>query len=173
LRHFAPDCWYFGRRPRRLDASRGGDLIVKVARLALSTLVSYALLTAGSACADGWSMSSLLPGKNDSSAAKSSGKTKYSTKKSSASKHPVAKPSVVDNMTAGPKKFYNSAKAMVTPSSQTAANSKGRQNVKRTTSNSSAASSAKPSGIKSWFVPEQPPLPRTVGEWMAQKRVEP
>ena len=144
---------------------------MKVARFALATLVSYGLLTAGVASAD-WSMSSLLPGKKASTAAAKPAGTKYTTKKTTSSKHPAAKPSVVDNMTAGPKKFYSSAKSMVTPSSKTSAASKKPQNVKRSTS-SSAATNPKPSGIKSWFVPEQPPLPRTVGEWMAQKRVEP
>ena len=92
-------------------------------------------------------------------------------KKTSRSKAP-AKPGVVDTLTSGPKKLYSSTKALVTPSKKAAAPATRPRTD--TWKNTSTPGSPKSSTSKSWFAPaEPPPLPRTVGEWMKQKRVEP
>ncbi len=121
-----------------------------------------ALLLAAPARA--WSPTDMFSSGNSGSTARSS--------KKSTNRRAAPKPGVVDSLTSAPKKIYSNTKALVTPAKKPAPATRQRSDTWKGYS-PAPASSTKPSGIKSWFAPEPSPLPRTVGEWMKQKRVEP
>ena len=138
----------------------------KVTRYALMTVVLYGLVAAGPAQA--WSLTNMF----SSGGSASNGKSAPTTKRANSSRRTGSKPSVVDSLTGAPKKLYTNTKALVTPSKKSTSTARQRPDAWKGYS-TSQTSSPKPSGIKSWFTPEPAPLPRTVGEWMKQKRIEP
>jgi hypothetical protein len=139
--------------------------MLKAARYALLALALYALTTSGPACA--WSITNMFSSGNSPSSTSAK-----PAKKSSSNRRQAPKPGVVDTLTGAPKKLYTNTKAMVTPSKKATSATRPRTDTWKPKS-AATASTQKPSGIKGWFVPEPAPQPRTVGEWMKQKRVEP
>ena len=147
-----------------------------IARYAILAWAVFALL-AGSAWADGWPIANVFSASNNPSAVKI---TKKKGLQKSIGKR--AKPGMVDTLTSAPKKLYSSTKSMVTPSKKSSGQKSGKTGfnsqagtwgASKASQKSNSQSGQKPSGIKGWLAPEPPPLPRTVGEWMAQKRVDP
>ncbi len=140
-----------------------------VTRVALLTLAVYGSSMAAAPWAAGWTVSNPF-----SSGSSSSTKNKQGKKVGSA-RRTASKPGVVETLSSAPKKLYTNTKAMVTPNKPTkkpASNSRPRTDTWKTSSAAQQASQ-KPSGIKGLFAPEPAPLPRTVGEWMKQKRIDP
>jgi hypothetical protein len=140
--------------------------MLKVARYALLTLALYVVALAGPAWA--WSITNMFSSGNSTSNTKNI----KPAKKANSNRRTASKPGVVDTLTGAPKKLYTNTKAMVTPSKKTTPPARQRSDAWKGY-NPPSTSSQKPSGIKNWFTPEPTPLPRTVGEFMKQKRVEP
>ena len=144
--------------------------MLKAARYALLTLALYALTTSGPAWA--WSLTNMFSSGNSPAGNSSSSTSAKPAKKSSSNRRQAPKPGVVDTLTGAPKKLYTNTKAMVTPSKKAAPATRPRTDTWKPHT-AATASNQKPSGIKALFAPEPKPQPRTVGEWMKQKRVEP
>jgi hypothetical protein len=134
-----------------------------VARYALLTVALWVLVMEGPAWA--WSPTNMFSSGNSASNGKS-------TKKTGSNRRAASKPGVVDTLTAAPKKLYTNTKSLVAPSKKPAPPARQRSDTWNSYT-PKPPSSQKPSGIKGWLAPEPPPQPRTVGEWMQQKRVEP
>ena len=137
---------------------------MKPGALVLSLLLLVAAVAGAATAAD--SDSSGVAGWLKPKSAKSGGKP--TTRNVSAA---GSKPSMMTNITNAPKRFVSSTKTLLSPKKSQSAPAKRSTASSRVSSKSNPPQS--PGFFKSLFSPEEPPPPKTVGDWMKLKQVRP